>query len=58
MVIFDEPVKESRITSVIEWTLCTDNYYTKIALAKHMFNDYGWTIVGTLVPHDITFLKF
>ena len=36
-----------------------------MALAKHMFKEYGWTIVGFIVPtynnssadHDITFLK-
>ena len=37
-----------------------------MALAKHMFNKYGWKIVGTMVPtykksranHNIPFLKF
>ena len=45
--------------------LYTDNYYTSIKLAKHMFNNYGWTIVGTISPtdkksrqdEDIPFLK-
>jgi len=45
--------------------LYTDNYYTSVKLAKHMFNNYGWTIVGTISPtdkksrqdEDIPFLK-
>ena len=45
--------------------LYTDNYYTSVKLAKHMFNEYGWTIVGTISPtdkksradEDIPFLK-
>ena len=42
------------------------NYYTSVALAKHMFNKYVWTVVSSIVPtdktsrsdHDIPFLKF
>ena len=30
--------------------LYTDNYYTSIKLAKHMFEQYGWTMTGTYVP--------
>jgi hypothetical protein len=30
----------------------TDNYYTTVNLARHMFERYGWTIVGTVVPTD------
>ena len=41
------------------------NYYMLMAIAKHMFNKYGWTVVGTIVPmdkksssdQDIPFLK-
>ena len=62
----DELVKESGITSFQRRTLYTDNYYTPKALHKHIFNEYGWKIVGTIVPmnnnsrvdNDITFLKF
>ncbi len=32
--------------------MVTDNYYTPVSLAKHMFERYGWTIVGTFVPID------
>ena len=46
-------------------SLYTDNFYTSVALAIHMFKEYGWTIVGTIVPtdkksredRDIPFLK-
>ncbi len=45
--------------------LYTNNYYTSMKLAKHLFEKYRWTIVGTIVPtdkkmhedHDIPFLK-
>ena len=64
--IFDELVKEAGITSVRGQTLYTNNYYKSMALAKHMFNNYGWKIVGTIVPtdkksradHDILFSIF
>jgi hypothetical protein len=29
-----------------------DNYYTTVNLARHMFDRYGWTIIGTVVPTD------
>ena len=32
--------------------LYTDNYYTSIKLAKHMFEQYGWTMIGTFVPSE------
>jgi hypothetical protein len=32
--------------------LVTDNYYTTVNLARHIFERYGWTIVGTVVPMD------
>ena len=45
--------------------LFTDNWYTTMALAKHMYENHGWTIVGTYVPtkkkhrekHDFPFLR-
>ena len=30
--------------------LFTDNYYTSIKLAKHMYEKHGWTVVGTISP--------
>ena len=58
-------MKEAGITGARGRLLYTENYYTSIALAKHMFNMYVWTIVGTIVPtgkksradHGIPFLK-
>ena len=32
--------------------LFTDNFYTLVKLAKHMFEKYGWTICGTITPTD------
>ena len=47
--ICDDLVKEDGITTAREQTLYTDNYYTPMALAKYMFNKYGWKIVGTIL---------
>ena len=59
-------VKEAGLNSFIGRTFYTDNYYTSVALAKHIFNEYGWKIVGNIVPtykksradHYITSLNF
>ena len=64
--IFDDLVKEARLTSAIGRMLYTNNYYTSMVLDKHMFNKYRWKIVGTIVPtdkksradYDIIFLNF
>jgi hypothetical protein len=40
-------------------------YYTSISLAKHLYNKYQWTCVGTIVPtekkecghHDLPYHK-
>jgi hypothetical protein len=45
--------------------LYTDNYYMSIKIAKHLFENYWWTLIGTIVltdkktceDHDIPFLK-
>ena len=58
-------MKEAELTKSRGRTLYTDNYYTSIKLAKHLFEKYRWTLVGTIVPtdkktredHDILFLK-
>ena len=63
--ICEQLAKEAGLTGARGRTLYTDNYYTSVALAKHMFEKYGWTIVGTFTPtdkksrqdHDIPFLK-
>ena len=59
-------MKEAGLTSLKGRIIYTDNYYTSMALAKHIFNRYGYTVFGTILPmdkksrdyHDITFLKF
>ena len=63
--ISDELVKEAGLTIAREQTLCTDTYYMSMVIAKHMFNNYAWTLVGTIIPtdkkshayHDIPFLR-
>jgi hypothetical protein len=64
--VCDRLVKEAELTRSRGRTLYTDNYYTSIKLAKHLFEKYRWTLVGTIVPtdtkktredHDIPFLK-
>ena len=42
--IYGELVKEAGTTSVRGKMLYTDNYFTLMAIAKHIFNQYGWTI--------------
>ena len=32
--------------------LTTDNWYTSIALAVHLFDTYNWAHIGTIVPTD------
>jgi hypothetical protein len=63
--VCDRLVNEAELTKSRGRTLYTDNYYTSIKLAKHLFEKYRWTLVGTIVPtdkktcedHDIPFLK-
>ena len=63
--VCDELVNEAFLMGHRGYMLYTNNYYTSMALAKHMFENYGWTIVGTICTtdkksrqnHDIPFLK-
>ena len=32
--------------------LHSDNWYTTLRLAKHLYETYGWLFVGTVVPSD------
>jgi len=43
---------EAGLTESHGRVLYTDNYYTSVKLAKHMFNESGWTIVGKILPTD------
>ena len=33
-------------------TIYSDNYYTSMKLAKHLYKEYTWSLVGTIVPTD------
>ena len=45
--------------------LYSNNWYTSVDLAKHLYDNYRWTIVGTITPtekkargyHDVPYLK-
>ena len=63
--ICDQLVKSARLTDARGRILYTDNWYTSVKLAIHMFEKYDWTICGTVnattkktpVLHDLPFLK-
>ena len=63
--IIDRLINGAKITSAKGRTLYTDNWYTSIDLAKHLYEKYGWTVVGTITPtakldrkaHDVPFVK-
>jgi len=63
--IVDRLIVENGLTSARGRVLYTDNWYTSVDLAKHLYEKYGWTIVGTMSAtdkkerkdHDIPFLK-
>jgi hypothetical protein len=63
--VCDRLVKQAELTGPHGRSLYTVNYYKSMKLAKHLFEKYRWTMVGTIVPtdkkthedHDIPFLK-
>ncbi len=63
--VCDRLVNKAELTGPRGRTFYNDNYYTSVKLAKHLFDKYRWTMVGTIVPtdkkmredHDILFLK-
>ena len=63
--IIDRLIHGAKITAAKGRTLYTDNWYTSIALAKYLYEEYGWTIVGTITPtakvdrkgDDVPFIK-
>ena len=65
LAVCDRLVSSAGLTANRGRVLYTDNYYTSVKLAKHMFLKYGWTIVGTIIStdkksredEDIPFLK-
>jgi hypothetical protein len=46
-------------------TIYSNNYYTSVKMAKHLYKKYQWTLVGTVVPtkktsrsdEDLPFVK-
>jgi len=66
LAVCDCLVDDAGLTANRDRDLYTDNYYTSVKLAKHMFDQYGWTIMGIIVPtnkesredNDIPFLNY
>jgi hypothetical protein len=50
--VCDRLVKQAELTSPCGHSLYTDNYYTSMKLAMHLFEKYRWTMVGIVVPTD------
>ena len=48
----NKPCIGAVITYVQGRVMYTDNYYTSVKLAYHIFENYGWKIVGNIVPTD------
>jgi len=63
--IIDRLLLGSNLTSSTGRKLYVDNWYTTVNLAKHLYEQYGWTVVGTMTPtdkksrrdHDVPFLR-
>ena len=60
-----ELLEKAGLTGQRGRTLYTDNWYTTMELAKHLWEKYRWTFCGTMTPtdkqsredHDVPFLK-
>jgi hypothetical protein len=50
--VCDRLVKEAELTGPCGRILYTNNYYTTMKLAKHLFEKYRLTIIGAMVPID------
>ncbi len=63
--VCDRLVNKAELTGPRGCTVYTVSYNMSVKLAKHLFEKYRWTMVGTIVPtdkktrkdHDIPFLK-
>ncbi len=63
--VVDRLITKVRLVPCRGQVLYTDNWYTSIALAKHLFEKYGWRFCGTMkltkkkghVGEDIPFAK-
>jgi len=64
--VIDRLLLGANLTLVTGRKLYVDNWYTTMDLAKHLYEQYGWTIVGTMTPtekksrsdHDAPFLNY
>ena len=52
LAVCTELISKAGLTGVRGRVLTTDNWYTSIALAIHLFEVYGWALVGTIVATD------
>lgn len=50
--IVEKLIQSAGLTDCRGRTLYTDNWYTSIPLAEHLFEKYGWMLVGTVSPTD------
>ena len=52
LAVCEKLITDAGLTSRRGRVLTTDNWYTSVALATLLFEKYGWTLVGTIVPTD------
>ncbi|KAL3757005.1 hypothetical protein ACHAWU_003889 [Discostella pseudostelligera] len=65
ITICDTLIRQANLHEQRGRVLVTDNNYTTVALAKYLFVQYRWTLIGTIIPtekksredEDIPFLK-
>ena len=50
--IIDRLLLGANLTSSAGRKLYVDNWYMTVDLAKHMYEQYGWTVVGTMTPTE------
>ena len=52
VAVYEELITTVGLTVERGRVLTTDIWYTSITLATLLFETYGWTLVGTIVPKD------
>jgi hypothetical protein len=50
--VVDDLLKSADLLDARGRELFTDNYYTSVSLAEHLFVNYEWTLCGTMIPTD------
>ena len=50
--VVDRLIADTELTKHRGQTLYTDNWYTSTVLTRHLFENYVWTLVGTITPTD------